>query len=346
MSQKTPSQKKSALVVCPGRGTYNAAELGYFKTHHSDKSDFIEMIDDLRRDSGQVPISELDGADRFSPSLHGRGDNASLLIYACAISDFMSINKDLYDVIGVTGNSMGWYLALAAGGALTHEDGAKLVNKMGGIMTEHGRGGQVVFSGVNDEWQSDSLKRAAIERVLEHPDIYTSIHLGGMTILAAGEAGLKHALSTLPKDARFPFQIRGHAAFHSPLLSQCRSLAQDALNADMFTTPTVPLIDGVGNVWSPHSTDIDALYDYTLGRQIDETFNFSKAVEVGVKEFAPDVIIVLGPGTTLGAPVAQTLIAQNWQGLSSKSEFKARQESAPYVLSMGIEDQRKHVIGG
>ncbi len=344
MNPKTVPKKKTALVVCPGRGTYNATELGYFKTYHSNKSDFMVMIDAYRKDNGQSPISDLDGADRFSPKTHGRGDNASLLIYACAIADFMSINKDLYDVVGVTGNSMGWYLALAAGGALTHANGAKLVNTMGGIMTEHGRGGQVVFSVVNDEWQADRAKREAIKSVVNHPEIHTSIHLGGMSILAASDAGLKYALSTLPKDDRFPFQIRGHAAFHSPLLSHCRNLAQKALESEIFTRPNVPLIDGIGNIWSPYSTDIDALYDYTLGRQIDETFNFSKAIEVGVKEFAPDVIIVLGPGTTLGAPVAQTLIAQNWQGLASKSDFKARQDIAPYVLSMGIEAQRKYVI--
>lgn len=335
--------KKSALIVCPGRGTYNAAELGYFKTHHADKSGFMEMIDGVRHTAGQSPISALDGADKFLPSLHGRGDNASLLIYACAMADYMSVNSDLYDIVGVTGNSMGWYLALAVGGALSYKQGATLVNTMGKIMTDKGRGGQIVYSVVNEEWQSDFVKREAIEQALKHADVYLSIHLGGMTVLAAGEDGMKHALSTLPKDDRFPFQIRGHSAFHSPLLSHCKGLATQALDSDMFVSPKIPLIDGLGNIWSPNSTDVDALYRYTLGRQIDETFDFSKAIEVSIKEFAPDVIIVLGPGTTLGAPVAQTLIVENWQGLTSKSDFKTRQETAPFVLSMGIQEQRRYV---
>lgn len=335
--------KKTALIVCPGRGTYNASELGYLAKYHSDKPDFIKMIDRVRVVAGQETISKLDRAEKFSPSLHGRGDNASLLIYACAIADFMSINKDLYDIIGVTGNSMGWYLALAAGGALSLENGATLVNTMGGIMTKNGRGGQIVYSVVNEAWQSDATKRGAIDEALNHPDVYLSIYLGGMVVLAAGEDGLKHALSILPKEDRFPFQIRGHSAFHSPLLSHCKELAIAALKPDLFVSPTLPLIDGLGRIWSPNSADVDALYHYTFGRQIDETFNFSKAVEVGVKEFAPDVIIVLGPGTTLGAPVAQTLIAQNWQGLLSKSDFKTRQETTPFVLSMGIEEQRRQV---
>ncbi len=28
--------KKRALVVCPGRGTYNASELGYLRQHKAD----------------------------------------------------------------------------------------------------------------------------------------------------------------------------------------------------------------------------------------------------------------------------------------------------------------------
>lgn len=342
----TPPRKKSALVVCPGRGTYNAAELGYFAANHGDQSDFMAMIDRVRVKAGQDPISDLDAAERFSPSQHGRGDNASLLIYACAVADYNCINNDLYDIVGVTGNSMGWYLALASGGALSLENGATLVNTMGKIMTDNGAGAQVVYSVVNEEWQTDRAKMSAIEQALHHPDVHISIHLGGMKVLAVGDAGLKHALATLPKDDRFPFQIRGHAAFHSALLSHCKALGQAAVPRDWFEQPKVPLIDGLGNFWSPGSTDVDALYAYTLGRQIDETFNFSKAIEVGVKELAPDVIIVLGPGTTLGAPVAQTLIDLNWQGLDSKSAFKARQDSAPFLLSMGMADQRDYVIKG
>lgn len=343
MSQ-APQDKKTAIVVCPGRGTYNAAELGYLRKHHADKTHFLSMIDGIRATAGQAAITTLDGADRFSPSQHGRGDNASLLIYACAMADYARINRGLYDIVGVTGNSMGWYLALASGGALSVEDGGHLVNIMGGIMTAHGTGGQVVYSVVDKEWRPDADKLAAVETALTHPGIFRSIYLGGMAVLAADDAGVKHLMQTLPKDDRFPFHIRRHSAFHSPLLEHTVPLARHALSPDMFGAPKVPLIDGLGNIWPPFSTDIDALYDYTLGRQINGPYNFSKAVEVAAKEFAPDVFIILGPGTTMGAPVAQTLIAQNWENLADKTTFKARQDSRPIILSMGIPEQRALVI--
>jgi hypothetical protein len=87
-------------------------------------------------------------------------------------------------------------------------------------------------------------------------------------------------------------------------------------------------------------SDVAALWDYTLGEQVTETYDFTLAVQVGVKEFAPDIVIVLGPGETLGGAVAQSLIGVNWLGMESKAEFIRRQAGDPFVLAMGREDQR------
>ena len=74
-------------------------------------------------------------------------------------------------------------------------------------------------------------------------------------------------------------------------------------------------------------------------------YDFTRAVQVGVKEFAPDRVIILGPGATLGGAVAQSLIGINWQGWASKEDFATRQKTDPYILAMGMEDQRKLVTG-
>lgn len=335
--------KKTAIVVCPGRGTYNADELGYLTRHHSDKASFIDMIDRIRKEAGQEGISTIDGADKFSPSLHGSGENASLLIYACAMADFFSIDRERYDIVGVTGNSMGWYLSLAAGGALSLEDGARLVNGMGQIMTEHGEGGQVVYPSVDEDWRASEKKKKLISDALSmvgDVTISTSIHLGGMHVFAGGDRGIRHLMSELPKEGVFPLRLRGHSAFHSPQLDHIVPMAKSAFAPDMFSQPDIPLIDGQGNIWPHFSTDTNALYDYTLGRQINGTYDFTRAVQVAAKEYAPDVFIVLGPGGTMGAPVAQSLIEMDWHKLKSKADFLERQKDNPIIISMGREDQR------
>jgi [acyl-carrier-protein] S-malonyltransferase len=343
--------KEKALVVCPGRGTYNAAELGYLKTYHNNGGEWIERLDALRRATGQVPVSELDSAEKFSPSTHMTGDNASLLIYACAMADFAAIDRDRFDIVAVTGNSMGWYLALAASGILDLNAGARLVNNMGTLMHEAGQGGQIVWSMSGDDWQIDPAKQALVDALMaqaaERNDlaVHISIYLGAMVVFAADDAGLKWLSEKLPKDDRFPLRLPYHAAFHSPILDHILPLATARNPVGDFGGGSIPAIDGTGRVWSPGAFDIQSIYDYTLGAQLNRSYNFTRAVQVAAAEFAPDRIIVLGPGTTLGAPTAQALIASGWRGLSGKADFLARQGTEPFLLSMGMPDQRKIATG-
>jgi [acyl-carrier-protein] S-malonyltransferase len=338
--------KQKALVICPGRGTYNAGELGYLKTHHAAHGEMIATLDALRKSLGQIPISDLDGADKYAPSVHMTGDNASLLIYACALADFATIDRDKYDIVAVTGNSMGWYLALACAGVLDFEGGARLVNNMGGMMHNRGKGGQIVWPIVDADWRIDAEKVILINDLLEESksisgiSVHTSILLGGMVVLAADEPGLKWLAERLPKDDRFPMRLMHHAAFHSPLLDHIVPMARAANPDSDFRAGVIPAIDGQGKIWSPKAFDPVAIYDYTLGAQLNRTYDFTRAVQVAAAEFAPDKIIVLGPGTTLGAPTAQSLIASNWRGLSGKADFQARQAENPVILSMGIAEQR------
>jgi malonyl CoA-acyl carrier protein transacylase len=343
--------KQTALVICPGRGTYNAAELGYLKVHHSDRAGMIAKLDALRREQGHMPVSELDAAAKYAASVHMTGDNASLLIYACALADFAAIDREKYDVVAVTGNSMGWYLALACAGVLDFEAGGRLVNNMGGIMHRDGKGGQIVWPIVDADWRIDPDKLKLANDLLAEAEqisditIAVSIRLGGMIVFAADEAGLKWLGERLPKDDRFPMLLMHHAAFHSSLLGHIVPMARAANPLTDFGSGDIAAIDGQGRIWSPKAFDPAAIYDYTLGAQLNRTYDFTRGVQVAAAEFAPDTIIVLGPGTTLGAPTAQALVASGWRGLSGKADFQARQASDPVILSMGIPEQRALVTG-
>src|SRR5690606_36029403 len=116
------SDRKTAVVVCPGRGTYNKAELGYLGRHFPDAA-LLAAFDAQRPAAGQDTLAALDGAERFSLAQHTRGDNASGLIYAATLGDFLAIDRERIEVVAVTGNSMGWYSALACAGAVSAEVG-------------------------------------------------------------------------------------------------------------------------------------------------------------------------------------------------------------------------------
>lgn len=338
--------RKTALVVAPGRGVYNKDELGYLKRRHPSEAALFAQFDAARRAAGQEPITALDGAARYASNVLTRGDNASGLIYACAYADFRAIDRDAYDVVAVTGNSMGWYIALACAGALSAENGFTVVNRMGTLMHEALIGGQMLYPFVDEEWREIPGKRAELLGLIDEIDgLHLSIDLGGMLVFAGDAAALDAATARLePVGGRFPMRLANHAAFHTALQAPVAERGRAALPTALFEQPMRPLIDGRGHVWRPRAASLERLWDYTLGHQVVEPYDFTAAIRTGVREFAPDVVILLGPGATLGGAVAQALIQAGWRGLGSKSDFLARQENDPLVLSMGLDAQRARVV--
>ncbi len=334
--------KKTAVLICPGRGTYNAPELGYIARHHGGR---LAEFDAYRAAQGQETVSALDGAAKFSAKVHTRGDNASPLIYAASLFDAQLIADD-YDIVAVAGNSMGWYIALAAGGAVTPMAGFEIVNTMGTLMQERLIGGQVLYPFVDENWQEIAGKRdellalvGDINRRKGH-QLAVSIHLGGMLVVAGDEAGLSAFEAAVPSFDRYPMRLPNHAAFHTSLQAPVAAEGQSRLGTDLFGTPDIPLIDGRGAIWWPNATDATALRDYTLGAQVTETYDFTKAIQVAAREFAPDVFIVTGPGGTLGGAIAQSLIGIDWDGIGGKAAFQVRQSEGPILIAMGRDDQR------
>lgn len=334
--------RKTAVVVAPGRGTYNAAELGYLAKHHADKVALLNAFDDQRSALGQEPVTALDGAKRFSISKFTRGDNASGLIYACSYADFLSIDRQSVDIVAVTGNSMGWYTALACAGAVSGEDGFQIVNTMGTLMQEAMVGGQLLYPFVDDDWREIPGKKAELLALTQDIEgLYISIYLGGMIVFAGKEMALKAAEDVLDPIDRFPMRLANHAAFHTSLQAPISAKGKAALPQALLTQPNIPLIDGRGHIWMPKASNLTRLWDYTFGHQVTRPYDFTKAVTNALKEFAPDYLILLGPGTTLGGATAQIMIENNWQDITVKQDFTARQDSDPYLLTMGMPTQRR-----
>lgn len=343
--------KKRAVVICPGRGSYTKETLGYIRQYGAHVGKFIADLDARRESTLEPTITELDNATTFTPALHTKGENASPLIYACAYTDFMSIDRDKFDIVAIAGNSMGWYLTLAFGGALDWASAFSVINTMGGMMKKEILGGQVIYPIVDENWRPSREKVAAVEQAVFRTreksghDVHMSIYLGGFVVLGAEQAAINVLLKELPSFENYPFQLINHAAFHTPILRPVAEKAFQILPQDLFKRPEIPLIDGRGCIWQPYSTSVEDLYHYTLGHQVVEPYDFTGSVTVALKEFAPDSIILLGPGSSLGGSLGQILVANNWRGIDSKAAFMERQGSDPILLAMGRPDQRSLVVG-
>ncbi len=345
------ASRKTAVVVCPGRGTYTKTELGYLKKHRPRFAAEIAALDARLAALGAPTVTALDDADKFSLKTHTPGEFASTLIYACSYVDFLAIDREKYELVAVTGNSMGWYTALACAGALRGEAAFSLIHAMGSMMKDGVIGGQLIYPIVDEAWRPDADRRELVEHAiaeinaLDGFEAHLSIRFGGYAIIGGNEKALAALMKSLPQleDGKYPFILVNHAAFHTPLLRPTSERAFRELGPELFNKPLLPLVDGRGVIWQPYSTDTAALRDYTLGAQVYDTYDFTTAVSVALKEFAPDALILLGPGSTSGGALGQILIQNAWAGLGAKADFSARQAKDPLIFAMGRDDQRAAV---
>lgn len=332
------------VVLCPGRGSYSKDTLGYLEGIKSNK---LDTADALRQLANRPTIREMDASDKFRSSWHIAGENASLLTAGISAADFDQINAN-FDIVGICGNSMGWYTALGLANACDFATAAHLIETMGQYQHRNVIGGQMVYSLVNDDWTINTERVALVNQVVEDiPDCHWSIRLGGQAILGGTKEALNRLQEALPEVTQsgrtFPFILPLHSAFHTPLMIDTHQQAlKDLANLEL-KTPSIPLIDGQGHIWRPKACDRNALKDYTLGKQVTEVYDFTTMIQTVLKHIAPDHIILLGPGSNLGGAVAHILIQEKWQGIQNKTDFITRQQENPFILAMGRDDQRSLV---
>lgn len=336
------TKKQRVVVVCPGRGSYTRELLGTLV-----RTSRVEAANAFRARLGRPTPSEMDAAESYTSRLHVAGENASILTMACSLADADALGPDV-EIACVVGNSMGWYTALAVAGALPLEDAFTLVETMGRYQAGNVTGGQIVYPLVDADWQplpSPELEQA----LLEIPDLHCSIRLGGQAVLGGTDAALKELLRRLPPrkagDRDAPFQLPLHSAFHTPLMAATRQRAGAELAGLRWKAPDVPMVDGHGQLYRPRWAHPIVLRDYTLGAQVVEPYDFGLGLRTALREYAPDAVVLLGPGGNLGGASAQTLIAEGWKNIRSKAGFQGLQATSPFVLSMARAEQRERLLG-
>lgn len=323
-----------AVLFCLGRGSYGKDELGCIGK--LDKSpaltEALDAADAARRTRGEPTVRELDGAAAFKPSLHLQGRNAARLIYFATMAHAEDLARR-YRILGVAGNSLGWYTALAVAGAISPTDGWLLVADMARLQ-EDVAGGQVLTTTVGDDWRVDPARVAEVARALDEVNalgeahfVAPSIRLGGHAVLAGTELGVNELLRRLPQvkvgDRAFPFRLAGHGPFHTKLCAEVAAHARHELATLKITAPRVHLIDGFGRLHTPWSADPHELLTYTTGPQVTETFDFGASVRTAMRELCPDVLLCAGPGTSLRAPVGHAVVAEGYRGARDRESVIA-----------------------
>ena len=329
-----------AAVAFPGRGAYGPGSLGSLDLGHP----WVRRADELRAVAGLPAISEIDGAEHFTPALHLRAANAWPLTFLVSLLDAERIADD-HEVVVVVASSTGWYTALTAAGALGFDDGFRLVQQMALAAEEplddEAAAAELVYPLIDDAWERDEGRGRVIDEAVAGAGAGAarSLELGSFSVVAGTAAAVDRVNAALPPVTMggrdYPLRLASADAWHTPLRARSAAAAAERLGGLEWDRPDVTLVDGRGTRFTPFSTDPSQLAEQTLLEQADAPYDFARAFRVALREYAPDVVLLPGPGATLGTACAQLIVAEGYRGIRSRTELEAIQAGpTPLLLSM------------
>ena len=152
------------------------------------------------------------------------------------------------------GHSLGEYSALAAAGALSFEDGLRVVRRRGELMAEAGErrpGAMAAIMGADDEDVEAGCEAASAEgEGVVQPANYNA---PGQVVISGDEAAVERATARI-KGRAIPLPVSG--AFHSPLMEYAREGLGEVLAAVTIDAPDCPVYL---NVTAEPTTDPDEI---------------------------------------------------------------------------------------
>ena len=144
----------------------------------------------------------------------------------------------------VAGHSLGEFSALVAAGALSFEDGLKLVAKRAMAMQkacEATPSTMAAVLGLADDKVEEIC--ASINDAIVVPANY---NCPGQIVISGTEEGIDKACELLlAAGAKRALKLRVGGAFHSPVMEPARAELAEAINATAFTAPICPIYQNV-----------------------------------------------------------------------------------------------------
>ncbi|MDE5585481.1 MAG: ACP S-malonyltransferase [Muribaculaceae bacterium] len=192
----------------------------------------------------------------------------------------------------VAGHSLGEFSALVASGALSFEEGLKLVSKRALAMQKACEKQPSTMAAVL------ALPDAKVEEICEGIDEVVApanYNCPGQVVISGSIEGIDKACEQLlAAGAKRALKLKVGGAFHSPLMQPAQEELTEAIEAARFETPKCPVYQNVDG--KPH-TDPEEI-KANLIKQLTGAVRWTQDVEAMIADGA-DEFIELGPGNVL-----------------------------------------------
>ncbi len=190
------------------------------------------------------------------------------------------------------GHSLGEFSALVAAGALSFEDGLKLVYARAMAMQKACEAEPSTMAAIL------GLDDAKVEEVLAGIDeivVPANYNSPGQLVISGSVKGIEVACELLKAaGAKRALPLKVGGAFHSPLMEPARVELAAAINATNFNTPVCPVYQ---NVTGKPVTE-PAMIRENLVAQLTAPVRWTQSVQNMVAD-GGDIFVEVGPGTVL-----------------------------------------------
>lgn len=205
------------------------------------------------------------------------------------------------------GHSLGEFSALVAAGALTFEDGLKLVYKRAKAMQkacEVEPSTMAAVLALPDEKVEEIC--ASINEVV----VPANYNCPGQIVISGSVSGVEHACEKMKEaGAKRALLLKVGGAFHSPLMEPARVELSKAIEETTFSVPVCPVYQNVSTVGETDPARIKA----NLNAQLTSAVKWTQSVQNMIADGATD-FVELGPGSVLQGLITKIHAAANVSG--------------------------------
>jgi [acyl-carrier-protein] S-malonyltransferase len=192
----------------------------------------------------------------------------------------------------VAGHSLGEFSALVAAGAMTFEDGLKLVSQRAMAMQ---KACEITPSTMAAVLGMDSAKIEEICAATEGVVVAANYNCNGQVVISGEVEAVKNACAALKEaGAKRALVLPVGGAFHSPLMDPARVELAQAIENTTFATPVCPVYQNVDA--KPHTDPAEIKANLLV--QLTAPVRWTQSVENMVADGATHFTEV-GPGTVL-----------------------------------------------
>jgi [acyl-carrier-protein] S-malonyltransferase len=251
-------------------------------------------------------VSDATGRDVARLLLEAEADeltgtrNAQLATFTLSL-----VVLDAVERLGLTpalaaGHSLGEYTALVATGALSFEDGARLVAERGEAMQEAADdhpGTMAAILGLDDDTVDQACRRAQTSAWV------ANYNAPGQVVVAGSVEGIATAgaeAKALGAKKVMPIPVGG--AFHTAFMASARDRLRKVLGSCTFNHPEVPVVANVDARPYTHATDWPSL----LSEQLTSPVRWRQTL-LQLESAGATIFVEIGPGNVLTGLARRTV---------------------------------------